>query len=168
MKKIASESVLTWIGCLHTCSLELSFTNFPVTELDIILVISEGLPSEYAPTVTDFDNLPLSELTPNLVRTRGMSKEAQLKHTALKEEEAFLEPDVAMAATSSSRGKGKQPTKGRKPLTCYNCGGKGHVASVCPSSQERAHVLEEEEQDGTALIAYSGVTFEDNDTISLF
>src|SRR5258705_1251477 len=47
MKKLPSESILTWIRHVHICALELSLTTAPVTDLGIILIISEGLPPEY-------------------------------------------------------------------------------------------------------------------------
>jgi len=169
MKKLPPESILTWIGRVHTCALELSLTTAPVTDLDIILIISEGLPPEYAPTVTTFDNLPISELTLDLVRTRLMSMEAQMKRTTQREDGAFS--DLAMVAANSSaqsRGRGRHVGQVRKDLTCYTCGGRGHIAAVCPSPQDRAHIMEEEAKDDSALLLHTMDTFSDTDIIHLF
>ncbi|KAL6305910.1 hypothetical protein BKA93DRAFT_696141, partial [Sparassis latifolia] len=78
MTKVESESIMTWISRVRTAALELSRTPYPTTELDIIMVISNGLPDEYQPVVNALDSLPFEELKLFAVTMRITGLEAQL------------------------------------------------------------------------------------------
>ncbi len=63
MVKKEDESTIGWIGRVHARALELSHTPCPATTIDIILVITKGLPPQYAPVLTQLKSLPINSLT---------------------------------------------------------------------------------------------------------
>ncbi|KAF8326495.1 hypothetical protein F5887DRAFT_925240 [Amanita rubescens] len=78
MVKSESETTQSWISCVHAAGIQLSHTTSPVTDLDIILVITEGLSNEYCPITTLLDGLPPKELAISTVISRIMGFETQL------------------------------------------------------------------------------------------
>ncbi|TFK80235.1 hypothetical protein K466DRAFT_445318, partial [Polyporus arcularius HHB13444] len=77
MVKKEDESAIGWIGRVRARALELSHTPCPATTVDVILVITEGLPPQYAPVLTQLESLPFDSLTISAVTTRITGFEAQ-------------------------------------------------------------------------------------------
>ncbi|RDX45144.1 hypothetical protein OH76DRAFT_1297383, partial [Lentinus brumalis] len=77
MVKTEGESAISWIGRVRSRALELSHTPCPATVVDTILVITEGLPLQYAPVLTQLESLPFDSLTIKDVTTRITGFEAQ-------------------------------------------------------------------------------------------
>lgn len=123
MTKSESESIMTWISRVRTAALELSRTEYPAKDLDVVMVITDGLPDEYAHVVSALDALPIKDLKVREVMTRIAGAEAQLQRA----EEKASENSVALVA-ADRRGRAN-----RGELTCFNCDGRGHYAEDCPS-----------------------------------
>ncbi|GBE86473.1 hypothetical protein SCP_0903520 [Sparassis crispa] len=97
MMKVESESIMTWISRVHTAALELSRTPYPTTELDIIMVISDGLSDEYQPVINALDSLPFEELKLFAVTMWITGLEAQLAHSKEKASEVTVAYYVAQS-----------------------------------------------------------------------
>ncbi|GBE80059.1 hypothetical protein SCP_0212620 [Sparassis crispa] len=128
---------MTWISRVHTAALELSRTPYPTTELDIIMVISNGLPDEYQPVVNALDSLSFEELKLFAVTMRITSLEAQLARSKEKASKVTVAYYAAQSRRDGdgSRGGGKQGP-GRQEVSCYNCGGRRHYSDECPSPSQ--------------------------------
>lgn len=117
MLKSEDESAIAWIGRVRARALELSHTPCPATTIDVILVITEGLPPEYAPVLTQLESLPFDSLTVTAVTTRITGFEAQLSRARSGATDTFdLHAHVA-----------------RSDVTCHQCGGVGHYLRECPT-----------------------------------
>lgn len=135
MRKSESESTLDFVSRVRKAALELSHTPCPTSEIDQILVITDGLPSEYAPVVTTLDNMPFENLKLLDVTSRIMGLEAQVSRA--KEKASEVEDVSADTAFIARRGSGL--------MKCWNCGGVGHTKNTCPSppqGQEHAKIAE--------------------------
>jgi hypothetical protein len=132
MIKSETETTMSWISRVHAQALELTHTPCPVSDLDIILVITDGLPSTFETVVSSLDGLPFSKLTiPNVIN-RIMGHEAHIERMRNKR---LDDPGAqAMVVHPSKRKKVVE-----KVVTCYRCGGKGHMASDCPSPHPLRH-----------------------------
>jgi gag-polypeptide of LTR copia-type/Zinc knuckle len=141
MTKSETETTMSWISRVRAQALELTHTPCPVSDLDIILVITDGLPSTFETVVSSLDGLPFSKLTiPNVIN-RIMGHEAHIERMRNKR---LDDPGAqAMVVHPSKRKKVVE-----KVVTCYRCGGKGHMASDCPSPpsvDEHANLVDDDE-----------------------
>jgi len=93
---------------------------------DIILALTEGLPESFSTFIVTLDSLPTSA---------GMNASMD-PMMALK-----IEPDVALLAMV----KGKHPVL---EIICYQCGGKGHYQSSCPSPEVHTTAMVDDEVEG--------------------
>ena len=130
MAKAEDETTLFFISRVRRAALELANTPAPVTELDQILVITDGLPPQYAPVATALDNLSFDQLNMQNLISRVTGLEAQFSRTQEGTEE--------LQALIARRRWPKNTAEDASGLTCYCCGGRGHVAAVCPSSGPHA------------------------------
>ena len=144
MTKTETESIMLWISRVRTAALELSRTDHPITELDQVMVITDGLPDEYAHVVSALDALPVAEIRLRDVMTRISGAEAQLQRSREKASE------VGAVALLASDRKARAP---RNDLRCYNCEGRGHFADDCPTPrpdrQRPAHAKVAQVEDET-------------------
>ncbi len=115
--------VIGWIGRVRARALELSHTPCPATTVDVILVITEGLPPQYAPVLTQLESLPFDSLTISAVTTRITGFEAQLSRSQSKVSDF---PDFTAAYVA------------RSDVTCHQCGGVGHYIRECPTPKSHS------------------------------
>lgn len=126
LTKDESESTMLWISRVRARAFELSHTPCPVSDIDTILVITDGLPPGYSTVVSALDALPFQEITMPTVIGRIMGHEAHINRMAEKRDEEHF---AAAAMATKKKGKGKE-------VVCYKCGGKGHIISDCPSPDQ--------------------------------
>lgn len=138
MMKDESESIITWIARVRTAALELKYTDHPVSELDIIMVVTDGLDSEiFGDVVSALDALPAKDIKMSDVTTRLLGKEAMLNRRGEKLDDLEIRANYA---SDRRGGKGTGSVSRHGPeLTCFNCGGRGHYADDCPSPPPPPH-----------------------------
>jgi hypothetical protein len=96
----------------------------PVTDFDINLIITGGLPTVFTPVISTLDSLPFNKVTlPNIIAC-VMGHEAHILHMVETKDENLTK---ALAVMHRKR----EPKKENQ--RCYNCGGRGHIHPECPS-----------------------------------
>jgi len=124
----AKQTMQSWIGAVKTLAFRLEESGTAVSDQDIILALTMGLPATYDAVIINFDATATELLTLEYVISRLLNEETRQESAAdrisIKEEE----PDEAMAVSSGYRGR-RGPTD--EP-TCYFCDQKGHFKSECP------------------------------------
>lgn len=159
MHKAENETVLGWISRVRSRALELSHTPCPATTIDIVLVMTEGLPPEYAPVTTQLDSLPIDALTVTAVTTRIVGFEAQLNRSHAKASEGITDLAAHVA---------------RADVVCHQCDGRGHFARECPtpksiSKPKKTRGDEGSQAEGRLEARFASMsTMDDSEVIRLF
>jgi len=150
-----TESAMQWISRVQKAAMELQHTPVPIALIDVILVISDGLPPSYDPVITALDTLEYSQLTLPLVISRVIGHESKLTRSKEKLEEVLPSGDgSALVARRNDR------SITLSTIICYNCGGRGHVKAKCPSApldlEEHARVaVQRADEDEAAMLAHT-------------
>jgi hypothetical protein len=130
MKK--DQSMEGWIGEVRSRSNRLKAIDVTVSDEDIIVVLTAGLPPSYTPVIISLDAVKASELTLDFVITRLLNEEGRQVISSEPDVEVKKEePDNAAMLSARS-------------VQCFYCLEKGHFASVCP--QKTKDVKEREDK----------------------
>ena len=160
MHKRQDKLIILWIARVRKAAFELDPTPAPISELDQILVITDGLPDEYAPVVSKLDDVLFMQLNLRDVITQITGREAQLQRDSDKLAELSTEATALYARTRMPKNTANPDAK------CYNCGGLGHHAAIClsPPRSEKAHIAAMDE-DSQILFPKEDT---DSNTLTLF
>ena len=116
MSKDESKSMRTWIAKVRHLAHELTENGTEVTDDDIIIALTLGLPPAYDNFIVTLDATPDGELTLDLVIAHLLNEESHQHMTSSIEEGAAL-------------------YAGRKDqklnVTCHQCGKRGHRKANC-------------------------------------
>jgi len=160
------ESVMSWVGRVRSAALDLSVTKAPATEFDQILVLVNGLRSEFEPLLTIIDDIPIDSLDFSAVQKKLFGFETQLR-TAINKADPSPSSESLDFSANIARGASVRP---RSRVVCHGCGGKGHFISECPSIQPKgaeepgAHAAVAEPHNIHANVAIE----EDSETFRLY
>ena len=110
------QSMEGWIGEVRTRARRLEGVNVKVSDEDIIVVLTAGLPDTYTPVIISFDGIEPEKLTLDFVITRLLNEEArQAGHSY---------ESTAMRAERVNKFGGN--------VQCFYCLEMGHYSSSCP------------------------------------
>jgi hypothetical protein len=130
-----SQSMEGWIGEVRGLMNRLKAIDAGVTDEDMIVVLTAGLPMSYTPIVISFDALDSSKLTLDFVITRLLNEEGR-QATSFAPVDVKTENSDANTALIAS--------KFRSDVQCFYCLLKGHYSSVCPQKEKDIKAKEEE------------------------
>jgi len=129
MQKREDQVMNAWISDVKNTAFHLESSGVAIIDEDIILALTAGLPESYSTFIVTLDNLSADDLTlPNVI-TRLLNEEVRQGHSIQSSEHRDNEA-LAVQVTKNLNNKKKTPLS---DITCYNCGGKGHYKSDCPS-----------------------------------
>jgi hypothetical protein len=133
LTKTDSETTMLWISRVRNQALELKDTPAPISDLDVILVITNGLPPAFETVISALDALPFSELNIPTVIQRIMGHEAHINR--FKDIDSADTPSISSSEAPAAQANLRRRKRGVtwQNVICYNCGGRGHVKSDCPS-----------------------------------
>jgi len=123
------QTIESWIGEVRTRARRLESIEVKVSDEDVIVVLTAGLPISYTPVVISFDAVEPEKLTLDFVVTRLLNEEArQTSHSVDKWED---DENTAMRAEKLNRFSEKL-NKVAATVQCYYCLELGHFSSSCP------------------------------------
>lgn len=131
MKK-GNEPMQAWIGAVKALAFRLEYAGIAVSEQDMILALTVGLPNSYEAVIINFDATPAELLTLDHVIARLLNEET--RQDSSREITKAIEPeDEAMAVTSSAGRRWANSSKqsNASQEICYWCEKAGHRKSDC-------------------------------------
>ena len=143
------ETISAYISRARYLAFLLEETGVIISDDDLMLAITAGLPHSYDHFLISLDTLIDSEYTLNNIITR-LNNEYERQHMYSTNPRPNLNKaqnpsDEALSAMSLSK-----PRVALANITCFNCGEKGHYQNNCPrpklvmkAHQERAQMAEE-------------------------
>jgi len=155
MKKSDPQSMQAWIGEVKALEFRMEEAGIDVSEQDIILALTMGLPAAFDPVIINFDSTPSDQLTLDHVIGRLLNEETRQKSTAtltrirVKKEEPQEE---AMLATGTGRWRGSNFSASN--VTCFFCDQKGHIKTECQEKKEWERLKTEKEKGGVAAAVF--------------
>lgn len=142
------QSMEGWIREVCSCANRLKAIDVDISDEDIIVVLTAGLPSSYTPVIISLDAVKPEELTVKFVITCLLNEEGhQVISPNISEVKKEESDNVAMTSKRSSHN-----------VQCYYCLEMGHFSSACPM---KAKEIKEREDKGCRQItkdAYIAVT----------
>lgn len=116
------QTMESWIGEVRTRARRLESVEVQISDEDIIVVLTAGLPSSFTPVIISFDALEPEKLTLDFVITRLLNEEArQTTHSTVKKEE----DETALRA--------ERVNKIGNNVQCFYCLEMGHYSTACPT-----------------------------------
>jgi hypothetical protein len=125
MRKHEDQVMSSWISDVKNAAFHLESAGVAIIDEDVILALTAGLPESYSSFIVTRDNLPSAELTLTNIITRLLKQNRT----------SFSYNDQAFGAMMAKNKKNKTPLN---EITCYNCSGKGHYKTNCPSPEQSA------------------------------
>ena len=121
MVKNEDQSMASWISDVRRAAFLLEEIGGRIDEEDTILVLTNGLPSEFDPFVINLDSTPADDLSLDYIVQR-----------LLNEESRQLGSNVSLVNMVKTPKKGKKAPTPLDKITCFKCQQKGHYQSSCP------------------------------------
>jgi hypothetical protein len=124
-----AESMASWISRVKGMCFKLEAVGVNVTDKDVILVLTNGLPETFNQFVIALDATRPEDITLKNVIAQLANEEGQQGIDIVKKEEEKVRlGESALAATKGRRD--------RSEITCFYCGKKGHFRSEYPERKE--------------------------------
>jgi len=132
------QSMESWIGEVRGLANRLTAIDIKVSDEDMIVILTAGLPASYTPIVISFDALEASKLTLDFVITRLLNEEGRQATPS------FTPVDASVKTEDSDANTALSASKFRSDVQCFYCLLKGHYSSVCPQKEKDIKAKEEE------------------------
>ncbi|PIL29497.1 transcription factor [Ganoderma sinense ZZ0214-1] len=137
MAKRDDQPMTSWISDVNKAAFQLKDIGAEVSDEDIMVVLTIGLPSSYENFLVSLDATPTDDLTLEYVIRRLVNEDsrqaqslpASSSPTAYAATTRFQRPGPSAPATQLGQPRGKVPLS---EITCFNCGAKGHYQQKCP------------------------------------
>jgi gag-polypeptide of LTR copia-type len=147
-----SQSMESWIGEVRGLANRLKAIDVNVSDEDMIVVLTAGLPTSYTPIVISFDALEGSKLTLDFVITRLLNEEGRQATPS------FSPVDVKTESSDMNSNTALNISKFRSDVQCFYCLQRGHYSSVCPQKEKD---IKEKEEKGRKHVQVNSVVVAD-------
>ncbi|KAI9056734.1 hypothetical protein FKP32DRAFT_1585270 [Trametes sanguinea] len=126
-----------WIADVRRAAFQLTEIGASLTDEDVILVLTSGLPPSYENCVVTLDATPAESLTLDYVVARLLNEESRQAPSAAPPSSRAGDHVLVAAAAAAAAARPRVPIS---MITCYRCAQKGHYQTNCPLTQPAAVV----------------------------
>ncbi|KAF7342867.1 putative Hmp1-mismatch base pair and cruciform DNA recognition protein [Mycena sanguinolenta] len=165
LKMRDDQSILSWIADVHHLGYLLKQAGYPLTDVDKVLALTQGLPASYTTLLVTLDGLhepTFEDVTVRLLTEETLQKFASAPAaadaappantpTSIKSEDDVFNDALAAFTTFHKAG-----AKKLGKIYCHRCGGIGHVRAQCPSIPDNP--------DACRIIATAAIAMDDSDS----
>jgi len=133
------KSMEAWIASVRDIAHRLEAADFEVTDIDLIIALTQGLPDRYDPFIVSLDATPIDQLNVDSVIICLLNEESCQHRNDPGTDITLLSRSKLPKKTWSKPPKAESiASKERSPRSsrCYNCGGCGHISRDCPSPKQ--------------------------------
>jgi hypothetical protein len=133
------KSMEAWIASVRDMAHRFEAANFEVTDIDLIIALTQGLPNHYDPFIVSLNTTPIDKLNVDSVIVCLLNEESCQGRNDPGADIVALAHSKLPKKTWSKPSKARSVTNEERPphsLHCYNCGGRGHLAHDCPSPKQ--------------------------------
>ena len=130
------QAMESWIGEVQGLANQLKAIDVDVSDEDMIVVLTAGLPTSYTPIAISFNALESTKLTLDFVITCLLNEEGHQTVPSFTSVNVKTEDSDVNTALNIS--------KFRSDIQCFYCLLKGHYSSVCPQKEKDTKAKEDE------------------------
>jgi len=162
MDEEKEKSMDAWIASVRDMAHCFEAANFEITDIDLIITLTQGLPDRYDPFIVSLDATPIDQLNVNSIIVHLLNEESCKGHNDPGTDTALLTHLKLPKKTWSKPSKTKSVTsEERLPCSsrCYNCGGHGHLARNCSSPKQEGDKANFATKDNDASSLYSDTSY---------
>ncbi|KAG6825511.1 hypothetical protein H0H92_003431 [Tricholoma furcatifolium] len=123
-----------WIGSVRSLANRLTAIDVTVSDEDIIVVLTAGLPPSYETVLISLDAVEPTQLTLDFVITRLLNEESRQASSLSTSTSTPAPDDPKEAMVASKRGAN---------VICFYCGGTGHFAASCETRIKHFKALDD-------------------------
>ncbi len=159
-KMLEGQGMESWVGQIRRMAKAMELAGIDVSDQDLILALTMGLPPSYENVIINFDATPPDQLTLSNVIVRLLNEETRQASLAPGHSEKDKEEEEDVAAIAFRNGKAKGNS--RVDFICFFCDKPGHLKADC---EERAKWWKSKKRK-TAAADFAGLAIESDSDVA--
>ncbi|PBK96259.1 hypothetical protein ARMGADRAFT_868429, partial [Armillaria gallica] len=121
--------IQSWVGEIRGQAFTMQMSEIEVSDQDVILALTLGLPSSYDTVIIHFDATPPDQLTIDHIITRLLNDETRQSMNRHHSTQNAATTEEALSVTQ------RRLRPDASEIVCFFCDQKGHYKDACPEKK---------------------------------